>query len=146
MISIVRMAKENNLWPNSLRQKRALPGFWLKAPKILLWVCPEKVGFWSNFSNKSGQKFLEAFSENGTFWGFLGLFCLIFANLGTYDFKKAHLPTFICYLIAIKSFNICINKAKKVGFWPRAIFHSTKNWFCQAIFTNSPFLFSEYVL
>lgn len=115
MISIVRMAKENNLWPNSLRQKWALPGFWLKAPKILLWVYPEKVGFWSNLSNKSGQKFSEAFSENGTFWVFFARFWPICANLGTDDRKKAHLPTFISYLIAIKSFNKYINIASKVG-------------------------------
>lgn len=29
--------------------------------------------------------------------------------------KKAHFPTFISYLIAIKSFNKYINRARKVG-------------------------------
>lgn len=107
---------------------------------------PKKVGFCPVSRTKSGQKILEAFSENGTFWAFFARFWAICANFGTDDCKKAHLPTFISYLIAIKNFNIYINKASKVGFWPRAIFHSTKNWFCQEIFTNSPFLFSESVL
>jgi hypothetical protein len=107
---------------------------------------PKKVGFCPVLQTKSGQKILEAFSENGTFWAFFARFWAICANFGKDDCKKAHLPTFISYLIAIKNFNIYINKASKVGFWPRAIFHSTKNRFCQEIFTNSPFLFSESVL
>lgn len=85
------------------------------------------MGFWSNLLNESGQKISEAFSENGTFWAIFGHFWPICANLGTDDCKKAHLPTFISYLIAIKIFNIYINKASKVGFWPRANFHSIKS-------------------
>lgn len=82
---------------------------------------PKKVGFCPVSRTKSGQKISEAFSENGTFWAFFARFWPICANLGTDDHKKAHLPTFISYLIVIKSFNIYINKANKVGFWPRAI-------------------------
>lgn len=106
----------------------------------------KKVGFCPFLQTKSGQKILEAFSENGTFWAFFARFWPICANLSICDCKKAHLPTFISYLIAIKNFSIYINKASKVGFWPRAKIHSTKNRFCQEIFTNSPFLFSGFVL
>lgn len=45
--------------------------------------------------------------------------------------KKAHFPTFIPYLIAIKSFNKYINRARKVGIWPKAKIHSTSRWKCQ---------------
>lgn len=106
----------------------------------------KKVGFCPVSRTKSGQKISEAFSENGTFWAFFARFWPICANLSVYDCKKAHLPTFISYLIAIKNFSIYINKASKVGFCPRVKIHSTKNRFCQEIFTNSPFLFSGFVL
>lgn len=45
--------------------------------------------------------------------------------------KKAHFPTFISYLIAIKSFNKYINKARKVGIWPEVGIHSTSRRKCQ---------------
>ena len=77
---------------------------------------PKKVGFCPLSRTKSGQKNSEAFSENGTFLAFFGRFWPICANLGTDDRKKAHLPTFISYLIAIKNFNIYIINASKVGF------------------------------
>ena len=102
---------------------------------------PKKVGFCPFLKTKSGQKNLEAFSENGTFWAFFARFWAICANLGTDDCKKAHLPTFISYLIAIKSFNIYINKASKVGFWPQAIFHTTNQSICQEIFYKKTFSF-----
>ena len=102
---------------------------------------PKKVGFCPVLRTKSGQKNLEAFSENGTFWAFFARFWPICANLGTDDCKKAHLPTFISYLIAIKSFNIYINKASKVGFWPQAISHTTNQSICQEIFYKKPFSF-----
>lgn len=107
---------------------------------------PKKVGKSPVLRTKSGQKILEAFSENGTFWAFFGHFWPICANLGTDDCKKAHLPTFISYLIAIKSFNIYINKASKVGIWPQAIFRSTKSVICQEIFLKPPFLLSGFML
>lgn len=92
---------------------------------------PKKVGFCPVSRTKSGQKISEAFSENGTFLAFFTRFWPICANLGTDNCKKAHLPIFISYLIAIKNFNIYINKASKVGFWPRANFHSIKSVVCQ---------------
>lgn len=136
---------------------RPLLSFWKWALPGFMWALknckddfsekwPKKVGFCPFLQTKSGQKILEAFSENGTFWAFFARFWPICANLSICDCKKAHLPTFISYLIAIKNFSIYINKASKVGFWPRAKIHSTKNRFCQEIFTNSPFLFSEFVL
>ena len=45
--------------------------------------------------------------------------------------KKAHFPTFISYLIVIKSFNKYINRARKVGIWPEVGIHSTSRWKCQ---------------
>lgn len=81
---------------------------------------PKKVGFCPVLRTKSGQKILEAFSENGTFLAFFAHFWPICANLSALDCKKAHLPTFISYLIAIKKIRIYINKASKVGFWPQA--------------------------
>ena len=45
--------------------------------------------------------------------------------------KKAHFPTFVSYLIAIKSFNKYINRARKVGIWPEVGIHSTSRWKCQ---------------
>lgn len=45
--------------------------------------------------------------------------------------KKAHFPTFISYLIAIKSFNKYINRARKVGIWPEVGIHSTSRRKCQ---------------
>ena len=104
---------------------------------------PKKVGFCPVSRTKSGQKILEAFSQNGTFWAFFTRFWAICANLGTDDCKKAHLPTFISYLIAIKSFNIYINKASKVGFWPRAKFYTTNQSICQEIFLKKLFSFLE---
>lgn len=102
---------------------------------------PKKVGFCPFLKTKSGQKNLEAFSQNGTFWAIFGRFWPIYANLYGRNFKKAHLPTFISYLIVIKIFNIYINKASKVGFWPRAILHTTNQSICQEIFCKKPFSF-----
>lgn len=102
---------------------------------------PKKVGFCPFLKTKSGQKNLKAFSENGTFWAIFARFWAICANLGADDCKKAHLPTFISYLIVIKSFNIYMNKASKVGFWPQTIFHTTNQSICQEIFYKKPFSF-----
>ena len=106
----------------------------------------KKVGFCPFLKTKSGQKNLEAFSQNGTFLAFFACFWAICANLYGRKCHFAHLPTFISYLIAIKNFNIIINRASKVGFWPRAIFHNTNERICQEIFSKSPFLFSGVML
>lgn len=45
-------------------------------------------------------------------------FCPKMADLRRFEIflaKKAHFPTFISYLIVIKSFNKYINRARKVG-------------------------------
>jgi hypothetical protein len=69
-------------------------GFIEKMPTFLLWVKPKKSGLLVTFKNKSGLKKLEAFSENGLFWVFFGLFWPICSNLKDYSDEKPTCPLF----------------------------------------------------
>ena len=104
-----------------------------KSPVLkFFWVCTD------NFSlkkpKKSGQKpgfekqkWAEKVGCIFWKWHFLGVFCPKMADLRQFEkksCKKAHLPTFISYLIAIKSFNKYINIASKVDFWPQDKIHA----------------------
>lgn len=56
---------------------------------------PKKVGFCPFLKDKSGQKNLVAFSQNGTFLAFFARFWAICDNLLEENGHFAHLPTFI---------------------------------------------------
>ena len=105
------------------------------------WKMVKKSGLLPVFEN---QKWAEKFGGIFWKWHFLGLFCPFLGDLrkfGCGRLQKSPLAHFFSYLIVIKSFNIYMNKASKVGFWPQAIFHTTNQSICQEIFYKKSFSF-----